>query len=113
MSDPQEPFASDPGPTAETGTEAVIGHGVQRRRHEHDHDHVHDHGHEHEHRGGLAGWLRAVFRPHSHDSADSVDAAVEGSAEGVRAVKISLAGLGVTVVLQAGLVVLTGSVALL
>src|SRR6187401_1463128 len=62
-----------------------------------DHDHGHDdHGHagnhqDHEHgHGGPFGFLTGFFRPHSHDAADSVDDALEGSAEGIRAVKISL-----------------------
>jgi cation diffusion facilitator family transporter len=63
--------------------------------------------------GGAKGWLLGVFRPHSHQAADSVDAAVESNAQGIRAVKLSLLGLGVTAVLQASIVVLTGSVALL
>ena len=42
-----------------------------------------------------------------------MDAALEGSTEGIRAVKISLAGLGLTAIVQALLVALTGSVALL
>jgi cation diffusion facilitator family transporter len=46
-----------------------------------------------------------VFAPHSHDSADAVDSALESSAQGLRAVKISLIALGV--------VALSGSVALL
>jgi len=54
-----------------------------------------------------------LFRPHSHDAADSVDAALESSTEGIRAVKISLVALGLTAVLQAVLVAITGSVALL
>nr|WP_245645363.1 cation diffusion facilitator family transporter [Pseudonocardia acaciae] len=54
-----------------------------------------------------------MFRPHSHDAADSVDSALEASAEGVRAVKISLVALGATALAQAGVVVVTGSVALL
>ncbi|HEV8177475.1 MAG TPA: cation diffusion facilitator family transporter, partial [Gemmatimonadales bacterium] len=43
----------------------------------------------------------------------SVDSALESSREGIRAVKISLAVLGLTAVVQAVLVVVTGSVALL
>jgi cation diffusion facilitator family transporter len=54
-----------------------------------------------------------LVTPHRHDAAESVDAALEGSAEGIRAVKLSLAGLGLTAIAQAGLLVLTGSVALL
>jgi divalent metal cation (Fe/Co/Zn/Cd) transporter len=85
------------------------------RREHHDHDHhSHDrHEHGHEHRGGLQGWLAGLFHPHSHDAADSVDAALESSAQGVRAVKISLVALGVTAVLQLLVVGVSGSVALL
>ncbi|MEK6439826.1 cation diffusion facilitator family transporter [Pseudonocardia sp. T1-2H] len=55
----------------------------------------------------------SVFRPHSHDAADSVDPVLEASVEGVRAVKISLVALLVTALAQAVVVVVTGSVALL
>ena len=57
--------------------------------------------------------LAAIFKPHSHDAADSVDSALEASADGIRAVKISLIALGLTAIAQAVLVILTGSVALL
>ena len=50
--------------------------------------------------------------PHSHDAADSVDSALESSAIGIRAVKISLVALGVTALAQAVIVVFSGSVAL-
>jgi cation diffusion facilitator family transporter len=99
-------------------------HGPGRRHHDRDgHDHGphgdgHDHGphgddHDHEHPGGIRGFLQSVFRPHSHDAADSVDSALEASADGIRAVKISLVVLLVTAVAQAIVVVVTGSVALL
>jgi len=84
-------------------------------RHGHDdgnHGHDHDHG-DHEHAGGVRRWVLSLFRPHSHDAADSVDSALESSAEGIRAVKISLVALGLTAIAQAVVVVLTGSVALL
>ncbi len=61
----------------------------------------------------MKGLLHVVFRPHSHDSADSVDTELEGSALGIRAVKISLVALGVTAVLQLLVVIVSGSVALL
>ena len=50
--------------------------------------------------------------PHSHDAADSVDDALESSAIGIRAVKISLVALGVTALAQAVIVVPSGSIAL-
>lgn len=74
---------------------------------------VSDHGHDHDHAGGVKGWLLSVFGSHSHDSADSVDAALESSAEGIRALKISLVVLLITALMQAIVVVLTGSAALL
>ena len=51
--------------------------------------------------------------PHSHDAADSIDDALESSAAGIRAVKISLLALGVTAMIQVMIVVVSGSVALL
>ena len=54
-----------------------------------------------------------IFRPHSHDAADSIDTALESSAEGIRALKISLVALGATALAQLVIVILTGSVALL
>ena len=84
-------------------------------RHDHQHhgiDHPDD-DHQHEHPGGVKGFLLSVFRPHSHDSADSVDSALEASAQGIRAVKISLVALGVTAALQVVVVLISGSVALL
>ena len=76
------------------------------------HDHGHPHGHDH---GpgrvraliGLLGW------GHSHDAADRVDAAMRGSDRGIRAVRVSLLILGLTAALQAIVVSLSGSVALL
>jgi cation diffusion facilitator family transporter len=62
---------------------------------------------------GLAHRLRHLVAPHSHDSADKVDAALEGSAEGLRALWLSLLGLGITAVLQAVVAAWSGSVALL
>jgi cation diffusion facilitator family transporter len=96
--------------------------------HEHEHNHEHDDddddegsgdghrlggGHEHQHPTGLKGFVLSLFSQHSHDAADSVDSALEASTEGIRAVKISLAALGVTAVAQLIVVLITGSVALL
>ncbi|MFE6639647.1 cation diffusion facilitator family transporter [Streptomyces tendae] len=51
--------------------------------------------------------------PHSHESADKLDPALESSARGLRALWVSLAVLGATALVQAGVVVVSGSVALL
>lgn len=50
---------------------------------------------------------------HSHDHSSAVDDALAASNEGIRALKLSLAGLGVTALLQTVIVVISGSVALL
>ena len=79
-----------------------------------EHMREHDgHDHEHSHSAGLRGFLLSIFRPHSHDAADSIDSALESCAEGIRALKISLVVLLTTAVLQLVVVVFTGSVALL
>jgi cation diffusion facilitator family transporter len=94
-----------------------------RRDHEHQHVHEdghvhedeHDHDHEsgHDHGRGLPGRLPHVLRPHSHEPADQVDAALEASAEGMRTLWISLAVLGAAALIQAAVTVMSGSVALL
>lgn len=87
------------------------GHGSG---HDHERDGEHDdHGHHDDHGGplrrltGLLGW------GHGHDAADRVDAAMKASDRGIRAVRVSLVILGVTAALQALVVSLSGSVALL
>ena len=86
--------------------------------HQHDEGHAHgahhDHGHSHDGWGGAFGAaVREVFAPHSHDASDSIDDALESSAAGIRAVKISLLALGATAIAQIVIVVISGSVALL
>jgi cation diffusion facilitator family transporter len=78
-----------------------------------EHEHHHQHDHHHGRRGKLTHRLKHLATPHSHDAADKVDSAMESSREGLRALWISLAGLGITAVLQAVIVALSGSVALL
>jgi cation diffusion facilitator family transporter len=72
--------------------------------------HVTDHGHDHPR--GLRGAINDIFAAHSHDAADSVDDALESSAAGIRAVKISLVVLGLTAIAQIVVVIISGSVAL-
>jgi cation diffusion facilitator family transporter len=77
----------------------------------------HHHGHPAPH--GPAWWARLrhelahLVMPHSHDAPDKVDRVMEASAQGMRTLWISLAVLGGTAVLQAVVVALSGSVALL
>lgn len=77
------------------------------------HDHDHSDGHDHDHDHSIWGRIKSIYVPHSHDAADSIDTALESSAKGIRAVKISLAGLMITALLQVLIVMITGSVALL
>jgi cation diffusion facilitator family transporter len=79
----------------------------------HQHGHGHSHGHDHGRRPGVAGRLWHLLRPHSHEAAGQVDTAMEGSAAGMRALWVSLAVLAVTALLQAAVVLVSGSVALL
>jgi cation diffusion facilitator family transporter len=74
--------------------------------------HAHLHSHDHDHPHGLRGAIKEVFAPHSHDSADSVDSALESSAAGIRAVKISLLVLGATAIAQIAIVIISASIAL-
>jgi cation diffusion facilitator family transporter len=100
-------------PAAEHGHD---GHShAPRTEHGHEHDHAHLHDHDH----GTSVWSRIghalseVFGGHSHDAADQVDEVLEADAQGRRALYISLALLAVTALLQAIVVVFSGSVALL
>ena len=82
-----------------------------------DHDHGRgDHDHGQAHNGGLPGLRHRVghlLTPHSHDSVDKVDSAMEASRQGLRALWISLVVLGLTAILQAYVVAFSSSVALL
>jgi cation diffusion facilitator family transporter len=71
--------------------------------------------HDHHHSPTSGRWHRLshLITPHSHDSAKKVDSALETSREGMRALWISLAVLGGTAAVQAVVVALSGSVALL
>jgi cation diffusion facilitator family transporter len=88
------------------------GHGHDHG-HEHGHDDDHGHSHGHEHARGLKGLLRSIVTPHSHDTSDTIATTLEATDEGIRALKISLAGLAATAVLQVFVVAISGSVALL
>lgn len=72
----------------------------------------HRHEHSHDHPGGVRGGIKEIFAPHSHDAADGVDDALESSAAGIRAVKISLLILALTAVAQIAIVLVSGSIAL-
>ena len=90
---------------------------------QHDDHGGHGHGHGHGHAGRVGGrfdrarsaWsqIRHAVVPHSHDSADRVDAELETSERGLRTLFWSFAALFVTAVAQLIVVLLSGSVALL
>lgn len=71
------------------------------------------------HNHGRSRWARRwhsvahLVTSHSHDTADRVDPVLESSREGIRTVWRSLGVLGLTAVLQAAVVAVSGSVALL
>jgi cation diffusion facilitator family transporter len=77
--------------------------GGHRRPRGYDHD---------ERRPGLLGALRRLIPPHHHDKAAAIDTAT-ATREGMRALAVSLGVLGLTAGLQAVVVVVSGSVALL
>lgn len=91
------------------GHEHGHDHGPEHEHAHHEDEHDHDHDHDH----GRFAALKHILKPHSHDAADSVDDALESSAKGIHAVKISLVALMITAIAQLWLVVITGSVALL
>ena len=84
-----------------------------------DHTHAHprahrDHDHDHDHHGrGVWRFVPHALTPHSHDAADRIDDAMEGSARGIRAVGISFAVLLATALLQLVITLMSGSVALM
>ena len=84
----------------------------RKGKHVSDRHHL-EHGHHHRTPSGLRHRITHLLTPHSHESADKLDSALESSARGMRALWVSLAVLGVTAAAQAVVVVMSGSVALL
>lgn len=81
------------------------------QQHEHEHEHAPDHRH------GLGGRARhavsGLLGWHSHGGAGRVDDALEADEEGRRALVLSVLALAATAAVQAVVVVVSGSVALL
>ncbi|MER7192175.1 cation diffusion facilitator family transporter [Streptomyces flaveolus] len=73
----------------------------------------HRHHHRHHAEASRRHRLAHLLAPHSHESADRIDPALESSARGLRALRVSLAVLGATALAQAVVVAVSGSVALL
>jgi len=80
------------------------------QHHEHGHDDHHDLPHRHRH--GPFEVLSSLLRPHSH-ATPATDRAMEATAEGIRAVFVSLGALAVTAGIELAVTLLTGSVAVL
>ena len=88
--------------------EETVGHDQDAEGEQEDH-----HGHGASLWGRFSHAVSELFGGHSHDSADQVDEALEADADGRRALWLSLVGLAVTAAIQAVVVALSGSVALL
>ncbi len=72
----------------------------------------HDGNHHHNNETGVIGWFKNKFA-HSHKTTDKIDHAMESNDRGIQALKLSLIGLSITAILQAIIVMISGSVALL
>jgi cation diffusion facilitator family transporter len=89
-------------------------HGLQHgHADQHGNSGQHGHAHRHGHATSLAGRAPHALRPHSHQSAEKIDAALEASGEGMRALWVSLAVLAATALAESLVAALSGSVALL
>lgn len=109
----EEPIrSSEPTGAPEDGAHAHIV------AHEHGAGQEHGAAHGHDHappgrRDALVHFLRSLVGAHRHSSEDAVDRALESSGRGIRALKLSLLGLGATALFQVAIVLVSGSVALL
>ena len=72
----------------------------------------HHHHDDHAPASGLYGRVKKLLHGHSHDHSASIDNAA-ATGEGIRALKVSLVGLGATALLQLAVYAFSGSVALL
>ena len=90
-----------PGDSRSPGLGGVVRSVLRPLGRAHDHGHAHGRGHGHHH-------------SHSHSHGRGLAGHAEDTSQvGIRALAVSLVGLGVTAVLQLAIVVLSGSVALL
>ena len=95
----------------------------QHQTPDHDHPHEDEHGHQHatgdehvhshEKGRGVLGWLQRLGLFHAHSHSATTDSALEASAKGIWAVKVSLILLAATASFQVVVVLASGSVALL
>lgn len=111
----EEPAPPNPGHQGERERDHDHKHGDDGLADSHGHADNHDHDHNHNQPQGPLGRLREAIpflHGHSHSEAN-VDAALETSARGIWALKVSLVGLGATSLFQLVIVFISGSVALL
>lgn len=100
-----------------TEVHAAIPHKHIHNDHDHDHDHDHHH-HERLHGGNLWGRIGAALHlpgfSHTHDHGEILRAvSLDDNRLAIRTVWLALLALGVTTLIQAFIVVASGSVALL
>lgn len=82
--------------------------------------HTHEHSHDEDvaaghasHTGPLARSIRLLRTGHTHSHAATIESALTASVEGIRALWISVGILAATALVEGGLVIVTGSVAVL
>ncbi len=83
--------------------------------HDYDHQHRHEHPHDHRHSPSLFGWIGSLFHLHGHSNQQQdllADTAL-ATDDGIRTIWLALVALGMTTAVQVGIVLLSGSVALL
>jgi len=92
-----------------------MGKFCMTHQHPHDdHDHDHPHDHDHKHPSGIWGFISQAMHINGHEHASlNADAAFNATQEGIRTVWLALGALGLTSLLQIGIVAISGSVALL
>ncbi len=78
---------------------------------DHDHNH-HDHDH-HDHDHGKWAKIKSFFIGHSHSSTEMLDQALTSSEQGIRAIKVSLAILACTALIELVIVFFSNSISLL
>jgi cation diffusion facilitator family transporter len=89
-------------------------HDEHNHLHDHGHKQAHDHEDDHRHsKNPLVDWLQNYTSPHSHGHQEAALDPNLATDRGMWALKISLAGLLATAILQVFVVVISGSVALL
>ena len=81
----------------------------------HNHTHSHQrHTHDHSQPAGVLSWFAQAFHLHGHEHTPlNAESAFASNQEGVRTILWALLALGVTSLLQIGIVALSGSAALL